>query len=355
MAGASSEIERYFVQKDSMAGASAEIERIVLDLLEGAGKIHWVGAALSMVGFVMERCIQSSNNKSECLEILRRMVNLGKRILQLNDQMPAQKQKLNEAVQCIVVGCTMCASQLTTTRVCRFLTASVNADSIKSFQVKIDRLYDDLILWGVTDMEKRLTKIASQSQELYAYQPAVEIESGRETVIRLLDLNAQHTLVQVVVVYGFGGMGKTTLADAVYANIDLQNHKHCRIHMEQNCTKNDLKVLQEHILNGLFHQNVKLTDCHQGQGMIWSFFKKNPDQPIFLYIDNALNKADLKQLLPAELGSCLPPKSRILLTTRNLRERHICRLEYPTPTILCEPSSIARGKKAFVEECSRVQ
>ncbi|XP_059074595.1 disease resistance protein TAO1-like [Cryptomeria japonica] len=317
-----------------MAGASAEIERIVIELLKGAGKIHWVGAALSMVGFVLERCIQTSHNKSECLEILRRMVNLGKQILQLNDQMPDQKQKLNEAVQCIVVGCTMCASQLTTTRVFRFLTASVNADSIQSFQVKIDRLYNDLVLWGITDMEKRLTKIAPQSQELYAYQTAVGIESGRETVIRLLDLEAQHSSVQVVVVYGLGGMGKTTLADAIYANIDLQNYKHCRIHMEQNCTKNDLKVLQEQILNGLFHQNVKLTDSHQGQGMIWSFFKKNPNQPVFLYIDNALNKADLKQLLPAELGSCLPPKSRILVTTRNLQEtdifvdRNIQRREY---------------------------
>ncbi|XP_057829698.1 disease resistance protein RPV1 isoform X2 [Cryptomeria japonica] len=259
-----------------------------------------------MVGFVLERCIQTSHNKSECLEILRRMVNLGKQILQLNDQMPDQKQKLNEAVQCIVVGCTMCASQLTTTRVFRFLTASVNTDSIQSFRVKIDRLYDDLVLWGITDMEKRLTKIAPQSQELYAYQTAVGIESGRETVIRLLDLEAQHSSVQVVVVYGLGGMGKTTLADAVYANIDLQNYKHCRIHMEQSCTKNDLKVLQEQILNGLFHQNVKLTDCHQ----------------------------DLKQLLPAELGSCLPPKSRILVTTRNLQEtdifvyRNIQRREY---------------------------
>ncbi|XP_059075501.1 disease resistance protein RPV1-like isoform X3 [Cryptomeria japonica] len=327
-------IDRFHKTKDSMAGTSAEIEKIVIELLEGAGKIHWVGAALSMVGFVLERCIQTSHNKSECLEILRRMVNLGKQILQLNDQLPDEKQKLNEAVQCIVVGCTMCASQLSTTRVFRFLTASVSAHSIQSFQVKIDRLYDDLVLWGITDMEKRLTKVAPQSQGLYAYQTAVGIESGRETVIRLLDLEAQHSSVQVVVVYGLGGMGKTTLADAVYANIDLQNYKHCRIHMEQNCTKNDLKVLQEQILNALFHQNVKLTDCHQGQGMIWSFLKKNPNQPVFLYIDNALNKADLKQLLPTELGSCLPPKSRILVTTRNLQEtdifvyRNIQRREY---------------------------
>ncbi|GLJ48308.1 hypothetical protein SUGI_1019640 [Cryptomeria japonica] len=308
----------------SIDGTSTGIERIVTDLLEGmGGKFFLVGSALSAVGFILARFSQMSNNKSECLEILRKMANLGKQILQLNDQMPDQKLKLNEAVGCIVVGCTMCASQLSTARIFRFLTASVNTDSLKSFQVKIDRLYDDLMLYGVIDMEKRLSKIAPQSQELYAYQPAVGIESAQEKVIRLLDLNAQHTPVQVVVVYGFGGIGKTTIADAVYANIDLRNYKHFRIHMEQSCNNTGLKVLQECILNGLFHQNVKLTDCEQGRGMIRSVFKKNPNQPLFLYIDNCLKKADLRQLLPSDLGNCLPPKSRILLTTRNLHETDI--------------------------------
>ncbi|GLJ18991.1 hypothetical protein SUGI_0339520 [Cryptomeria japonica] len=218
----------------------------------------------------------------------------------------------------------------------RFLTASVNADTLNAFQLRIDRLYNDLQLWGIIDMQKRLRKTAPQSQEIYAYKPAVGIKRAREEVIQLLDLNAQHTSPQavVVVVHGFGGIGKTTLADEVYKHIDLQNYKHCRIHMEQNCTKNSLKVLQEQILNGLFDQNVTLTDCDHGRGMIWSFFKKNTNQPVFIYIDNALNKSDLKHLLPAELGDCIPPNSRILVTTRNLREteifidRNIQRQEY---------------------------
>ncbi|XP_057829714.2 disease resistance protein TAO1-like [Cryptomeria japonica] len=88
----------------------------------------------------------------------------------------------------------------------RFLTASVNADSIKSFQVKIDRLYDDLILWGVTDMEKRLTKIASQSQELYAYQPADifvtwNIQRQQYSVSPLPSLEARKLLLKNVPEY----------------------------------------------------------------------------------------------------------------------------------------------------------
>lgn len=45
-----------------------------------------------------------------------------------------------------------------------------------------------------------------------------------------------------------------------------------------------------------------------------------PNQPLFLYIDNGLRSTDLKQLLPKGLGSCLPPKSKILVTTRNLQK-----------------------------------
>ncbi|GLJ19270.1 hypothetical protein SUGI_0346620 [Cryptomeria japonica] len=103
-----------------MDGASAEIEKVVINLLKGAGKIHWIGAALSLVGFVLARYSEMSNNQRECLDILRIMVNLGKQIMELNEQMPEQmpeqKEKLNQAVSCIVVGCGMCASQLAKTR-----------------------------------------------------------------------------------------------------------------------------------------------------------------------------------------------------------------------------------------------
>ncbi|GLJ19303.1 hypothetical protein SUGI_0347520 [Cryptomeria japonica] len=57
--------------------------------------------------------------------------------------------------------------------------------------------------------------------------------------------------------------------------------------------------------------------------MIWSVFKKNPDQPLFLYVDNGLKMTDIRQLLPEDLGNCLPPRSRLLVTTRNLQETNI--------------------------------
>ncbi|XP_059074285.1 disease resistance protein RUN1 [Cryptomeria japonica] len=303
---------------DSMDGASADIEKVVINLLKGAAQIHWVGAALSVVGFVLARYNEMSNNQRECLEILKVLVNLENQILKLNEQMPEEGQRLNEAVKCIVEGCIMCASQLAAGKFVSFLTASVKADGLKGFQAKIDRLYQDLTLSTVRNIQNRIPKISSQSK--ISYNPAVGIESAQERVTQLLDLNAQHTSAQLVVVYGLGGIGKTTLADAVYDCIDDKTYKKCRIHMDQHCTKRDLKGLQELILKQLFKENVELADCDDGRQMIWRVLNKNPNQPVFLYIDNGLKKTDLKQLLPKELGSCLPPRSRILLTTRNLRE-----------------------------------
>ena len=84
--------------------------------------------------------------------------------------------------------------------------------------------------------------------------------------------------------------------------------------MHQDYTNNDVKGYQEKILNGLFIENIKLKDYEEGQGRLYSFFKKNLNQPLFLYIDNGLKSRDLEKLLSKGLNSCLPPKSRIFVT-----------------------------------------
>lgn len=104
---------------------SAETAKVVTNFLKGAGKLHWVVAALSVVGFAFERYNLMSKNYQECLELFKDMFNLAKHIVQLNDQMPEQKHKLNEAVQCIVVGCSMCLSQSSRTDFFRLVQLSV--------------------------------------------------------------------------------------------------------------------------------------------------------------------------------------------------------------------------------------
>lgn len=276
---------KYSVKKNSLNSTISEIEKVFIEGLKASEKIPKVGIALCMLGSVLERFIKMSENKSQCLDVLRRMLNLGQQIVQLNEQIPEQKEKLNEGVQRIIEGTIMCTSQLARANIFRFITAQVSEASLKDFQNKIDRLCIDIQLWTGIDTGKRLTdirervndigdrvpKIASESQKIYAYRPTVGIESAQENVIELLELNAQDPKVIVVVVYGFGGIGKTTLADAVYAHLNLQSYKHCRISMDQDCTSNDLMRYQEQILNGLFRENIKLRNCDEGQGRLSSF------------------------------------------------------------------------------------
>ncbi|KAH9293437.1 hypothetical protein KI387_041360 [Taxus chinensis] len=72
-------------EKEFKDEVTAKTQKVVVELLKGAGKIHWVGAPLSVVGFVLARFGQMSSNQSDCLALLKDMFNLGKHILQLND------------------------------------------------------------------------------------------------------------------------------------------------------------------------------------------------------------------------------------------------------------------------------
>ncbi|XP_059075797.1 disease resistance protein TAO1 isoform X2 [Cryptomeria japonica] len=334
-------------KKISTYGAIAEIENFLTEVLKDTKKIPSVGIPFSMLGSVLARFNQMSENKSDCLELLRRMFNLGRRILQLNEEISYQMRKLSEGVQCIFVGTTICISQLATANIFRFLITTVNADSLEDFKAKMDGLYSDIQLLTLIDKGKRVPKIASQSKKIYGF------ESAREDVIQLLDLNARDSMPIVVVVYGYGGFGKTTLADAVYAHINLQSYKHCKIHLDQDCTYNDLKLLQEQIVYGLFRQNKRVKNCDQGQAILYSLFKENPNQPLFLYIDNALKSRDLEKLLPQGLGGCLPANSRMLVTTRKLYEtdifvgRNIERRQYDV-----NPLPVNEARKLLLEKVS---
>ncbi|XP_059066959.1 disease resistance protein RUN1 isoform X1 [Cryptomeria japonica] len=129
--------------------------------------------------------------------------------------------------------------------------------------------------------------------------------------------------VKVVVIYGQGGMGKTTLATAVFSNLDLKNYKYCRIDIEQNCSEADLKLLQQQILRDLYDQNIELRNLNEGREKLSKDFKEHFSKPIFIFVDNALKQSDLEKLLPITDLASLPAQSRILVTTRNLNETRI--------------------------------
>ncbi|XP_059076402.1 TMV resistance protein N-like [Cryptomeria japonica] len=145
----------------------------------------------------------------------------------------------------------------------------------------------------------------------------VGIDKARDVVVKLLDLKDEST--RSVVLCGRDGIGKTTLASAVFSSLELNDYKHCRINIQRDCSECDLKQLQEQVLKDLFGKKIEILNCEEGKNHLSKLFREATSQPVFLFIDNTLRRSDLVKLLPEDL-SCLPNRSRILITTRKLEE-----------------------------------
>ncbi|GLJ45798.1 hypothetical protein SUGI_0963800 [Cryptomeria japonica] len=200
-----------------------------------------------------------------------------------------------------------------------FFAAPVVAEDLQRLQRQLGQEYSELSLEAIIAVLNRVPVVLPPSQG--TSPQAVGIEEPRNHVTELLDMKSKS--VKVVVIYGQGGMGKTTLATAVFSNLDLKNYKYCRIDIEQNCSEADLKLLQQQILRDLYDQNIELRNLNEGREKLSKDFKEHFSKPIFIFVDNALKQSDLEKLLPITDLASLPAQSRILVTTRNLNETRI--------------------------------
>ncbi|KEH26838.1 disease resistance protein (TIR-NBS-LRR class) [Medicago truncatula] len=99
---------------------------------------------------------------------------------------------------------------------------------------------------------------------LYVADYPVGLQSRVLKVNSFLDLRSNGE-VQMLGIYGTGGMGKTTLARAVYNSIADQFDGLCFLHnVRENSAKYGLEHLQEKLLSKLVELDVKLGDVNEG-------------------------------------------------------------------------------------------
>ncbi|KAH9290661.1 hypothetical protein KI387_034778, partial [Taxus chinensis] len=182
-----------------MSKLNRETRKVVIDVLKGVGQSHCIAAGLSVLGYVLDQIDQVSANRGECVQLLRYMCALAKRLRQLNEQLPNEKERLNEAIQFIAKGSVIRLGQMRSHPLFRFISASLDAADLQSIESQIRHIYPDLIL---------------ESQ--------VEIPPAVGRVMGLLNMEMNDMSRIVVVVYGVGGIGKTTLATAVFKTLDLR-------------------------------------------------------------------------------------------------------------------------------------
>ncbi|GLJ25037.1 hypothetical protein SUGI_0479210 [Cryptomeria japonica] len=290
-----------------------ETRKVVIEVLKGATQIQLLGAGICVVGYLLDQIELLSNNRDQCIQILRLLCALARRVKQLDHLVPVEEKSLDEAVNFIFDGCVLCLSQMKSHRFYRIFQASADAGDLQNLESQIRNTYADLTLGAVIGNTPYFPP-PTQGQD----PKPVGREVARDRVIKLLTMDPIDDSKKAVVIYGFGGIGKTTLASAVFKNLELKGYRFCRLDMDQDISNDGIKQLQQQVLRELFDQgNIMLNSYVEGQNQLTEFFRKHGGDRIFMFIDNALEANNLAKLLPIDL-SCLPNGMRILVTTRKL-------------------------------------
>eukprot|EP01018_Ginkgo_biloba_P000666 Gb_01595 [translate_table: standard] len=305
-----------------------EAKRVVTDAMKGLGNIHWIAIGFSVIAFVLETMQKVSSNVDKALKLLDKIIDLAKILQKLYETMPTETEKLNKAVHTIVEGAIICCSYIEERKIFRYLSATTTEESLKETWTNLSELRQELGLIVGIDNQKQIPRRKEQLQtEILQIQP-VGIDREATKVMELLDMENRGGAARAVIIYGFGGIGKTTLAEYVVSMIQLKNNlKLSVVRMDE---KNlNIKRLQEQILLEVGGENLDLSDYRQGQQKLSVSLSK---QPSFIFIDN-VTKNHLEDLLPQQLS--LPPESRMLITSRqnDFKVREIVHEEYCMETL----------------------
>ncbi|XP_017438559.1 disease resistance protein Roq1 isoform X1 [Vigna angularis] len=140
----------------------------------------------------------------------------------------------------------------------------------------------------------------------------VGLESKVQEVKKLLDLGSHDGVV--IGIHGMGGIGKTTLALAVYNLIAANFDESCFLqNVREESNKYGLKHLQSILLSKILRQkNIILTSWQEGASMIQQRLRR---KKVLLILDDV----DKIEQLKTFVGRCnwFGPGSRVIITTRD--------------------------------------
>ncbi|XP_054785751.1 uncharacterized protein LOC129292213 [Prosopis cineraria] len=164
----------------------------------------------------------------------------------------------------------------------------------------------------VQKITEEVSKILSRTILHIADHP-VGLESRILEVISLLSINSKKEALMVGI-HGIAGIGKTTIAKAVYNSIANQFDSSCFLgEVRENSRKNGLAQLQETIFSNLLGENnIKCSNVSQGIPILEKRFRF---KKILLILDDVDDFRQVKSL--AGRKDWFGQGSRIIITTRN--------------------------------------
>ncbi|KAK9930873.1 hypothetical protein M0R45_018178 [Rubus argutus] len=156
-------------------------------------------------------------------------------------------------------------------------------------------------------------RVVNPSQKLHVADNPIGIESCRQEINRLLDV--EENVVRMVGIWGTGGIGKTTIAKDVYNSIRHKFEGSCFLEVvgTNSSPYQSLAKLQETLLFDILgDSNLKVSSDAIGV----SFIKERMRQKkVLLILDDVSESNQLKKLAPS--SDCFGAGSRIIITTRD--------------------------------------
>ncbi|XP_043693199.1 disease resistance protein L6-like [Telopea speciosissima] len=140
----------------------------------------------------------------------------------------------------------------------------------------------------------------------------IGIDSHVNNLLSLLNIGFND--VQFVGICGLGGIGKTTIAKALYNRIFSCFNKHSFLSdvREQATQSMGLATLQKRLLKDIFKADIDIADCHRGKRLIE---QKLCTENVLLVLDDVDNQEQVGALA-SELN-WFGQGSRVIITTRN--------------------------------------
>ncbi|PWA95134.1 Pentatricopeptide repeat-containing protein [Artemisia annua] len=185
--------------------------------------------------------------------------------------------------------------------------------------------------YGIVD--KIVQDVSTNIQPRYRESNLIGMQSHMDALNSLLDIEATEE-VRIVGIYGMGGIGTTTIAQALFRRISskFEGSSFIRDIRENSSTKTDICVLKEKILGdilGDISYMSKIQDPESGANMIQERFVK---KKFLLVLDDVDDVRKLEFL--AATHDWFGTGSRIIITTRDMHLLSDTDAKYK-PDLLC--------------------